>query len=182
MHPRIEELLAHLDAKRTALRETLDGIPVALHATPPEPGRWSIVNVVEHLALLETRLTHLFQKRIGEARAAGLGQETETSSLLGDPTLALITDRTRKLTAPEVVQPQSTHDSAAAWRELEAARERLKSVIVDADGLALGEITHPHLAFGTLTVYQWFVFLAGHEARHTAQIREIAEQLGERAH
>ena len=30
-----------------------------------------------------------------------------------------------------------------------------------------------HLALGPLNGYQWFLFLAAHEARHTAQIREI---------
>jgi hypothetical protein len=175
MHPRIEEILTHLDTKRAELRRTLDAIPVELHATPPEPGRWSIVNVLEHLALLETRLSGLFHKRISEARAAGVRDETETTTLFSDPMLGLLTDRTRKLIAPEVVQPTSTHDSASAWQALESARERLKAIIVSADGLALGELTHSHLAFGQLTFYQWFAFVAGHEARHTAQIREIAD-------
>jgi hypothetical protein len=33
----------------------------------------------------------------------------------------------------------------------------------------------PHIrGFGLLNLYQWMVFVGGHEARHTAQIREVA--------
>lgn len=178
MHPRIEELLDNLAVHRATLRATIDEIPAERHAMKPGPGKWSIVDVLEHLGILERQLSGLFQRRIDEARAAGIHEETETTSVpLGPLSRERLLDRTRKLNAPDTVQPTSTLDTAGAWRALEAARERLTSAILSGDGLALGEITHAHPAFGTLTMYQWFVFIADHEARHTAQIREIAQQL-----
>jgi hypothetical protein len=39
--------------------------------------------------------------------------------------------------------------------------------------MALCEVSAPHPAVGSLNGYQWFLFLAAHEGRHTAQIREI---------
>jgi hypothetical protein len=41
------------------------------------------------------------------------------------------------------------------------------------DGVALSDVSAPHPALGPLNGYQWFLFLAAHEGRHTAQIREI---------
>jgi hypothetical protein len=38
-------------------------------------------------------------------------------------------------------------------------------------------VSWPHPRFGPLTGYQWIAFSGAHEARHAAQIREIAEQL-----
>jgi hypothetical protein len=48
---------------------------------------------------------------------------------------------------------------------------------VSCDGLALSQVGFPHPALGTLNLYQWLLFSAGHHARHAAQIREIATQL-----
>jgi len=45
------------------------------------------------------------------------------------------------------------------------------------DGLALGEVIQPHLVLGPINIYQWLLFVGSHEARHTAQVREIAAQL-----
>jgi hypothetical protein len=53
----------------------------------------------------------------------------------------------------------------------------LRRAILTGDGLALGTLTHPHPIFGPLTLYQWIATTAGHEGRHTAQIREIAAML-----
>ncbi|HEY9225186.1 MAG TPA: DinB family protein, partial [Gemmatimonadaceae bacterium] len=128
-------------------------------------------------SIVESRITGLLHKRIEEARAAGLGTETETSSILDQPGLEQVANRARPLVAPEPVRPTSTLDAVAAWKALDAARERLRTVLLSADGLAVGQISHPHTFFGPLTVYQWFAFVAGHEARHTAQIREIMRSL-----
>jgi hypothetical protein len=43
-----------------------------------------------------------------------------------------------------------------------------------SDRLALGTLSMPHPLFGPLSAYHWLAFVGGHEARHAAQIREIA--------
>lgn len=176
MHPRTQELLDNLAVHRAALRETVADIPAELHRVRPEPGRWSVVEVLEHLSILERRLSGAFHRQLDEARAAGLREETETSSVLGRLSLDVL-DRSRRLVAPEVVQPTSAVDIATAWQALEASRERLHAAMAKGDGYAIGELTFPHPVLGVLTMYEWYEFIAGHEARHTAQIVEIVEQL-----
>jgi len=176
MHPRTQELLDNLAAHRAALRETVADIPVELHRVRPESGRWSVVEVLEHLSILERRLSGAFRRQLDQARAAGLREETETSSVLGRLSFDVL-DRDRKLVAPDVVQPTATVDLSTAWQALEQSREGLLAVMADGDGFALDELTFPHPVLGTLTLYQWYEFIAGHEARHTAQIVEIVEQL-----
>jgi hypothetical protein len=177
MHPRIRELLDHLDVQRGYLRAAVDSVPPARREVAPAPGRWSVADVLEHLALLERRLTGLFSKRIAEARAAGLGAETQTDSVLASSDMVRLVDRTRRLTAPETVHPTAGLTAAAAWSALEESRVGLRAMIDGADGFALGEITHDHAAFGTLNLYQWIAFIGGHEARHADQIREIGQEL-----
>jgi hypothetical protein len=49
--------------------------------------------------------------------------------------------------------------------------------LTSCGGLALSTVTHEHRFFGKLNVYQWVDLIAGHEGRHTAQLREIAAQV-----
>lgn len=108
MHPRTRELLDHLAAQRALLRRTIDDIPAALHAVRPAPDRWSIAEVVEHLGIMESRVVAMIRKHLDAACAAGLREETETSSVLGSPAFERLVDRTRKIVAAEFVRPTST--------------------------------------------------------------------------
>jgi hypothetical protein len=56
-------------------------------------------------------------------------------------------------------------------------RRSFLDVYLSGDGLALAEVVHVHPRLGSLNLYQWGVWVGGHEARHTEQIREIAVTL-----
>ena len=58
-----------------------------------------------------------------------------------------------------------------------AARETLRQVVIDVDGLALAEVSAPHRHLGPLNGYEWMAFIGNHESRHAAQIREIGASL-----
>ena len=78
MHPRTRELLTHFDAHRTILKSAFDCVPPDRRNKPPEPGRWSTANVVEHLAIVEGRppeeagelRSHLDESRTYKVHAA----------------------------------------------------------------------------------------------------------------
>jgi hypothetical protein len=61
---------------------------------------------------------------------------------------------------------------------LAESRRELLSALDLADGLALGQISFPHPLIGPLDLYQWVLFVGQHEARHAAQIEEIAGTIG----
>jgi hypothetical protein len=176
VHPRTAELLQYLDIQREALRAAVERIPASQREQSPAPGRWSVAEILEHLSLVETSLTRLFTVRLAEARARGLGAETETTPVLASLDLARLVDRSYSVTASEAAQPRGGLGAAAAWSALEAARQAFREAILSGEGLALGEVVHPrpHPVFGVLNLYQWVAFVGGHEARHTAQILEIA--------
>ena len=176
MHPRIEELFDHLDRRRSEVRNAVDSVPVERHQIQPD-GQWSVVNVLEHLAMVEGGVASFFRKRIDDARTTGLGPETETSSVLEQPLFFNILDRSQKIRGSVAVRAVSGIDTDGAWRSLEQTRLQLREVVTSADGLAIGELSHPHRFFGPLNFYQWLVFVGDHEARHAAQIREIGERV-----
>ena len=179
MHPRVQEVLNYLDSQRNELRDAVDLVPTELREKQPAPARWSVAQVLDHLTMIERRVALGVKKWIADARTAGLGKETETASVLNTVPVSLITDRSRRLNAPEEVRPQTDVDAKTAWAALEQARGKLRAAFLMGDGLALGEIVQTHPVLGPINVYQWMLFVAGHEARHTAQVREIAKELNE---
>ena len=117
------------------------------------------------------------EEGIAKARAEGIPPETETSSVLGTLDRFRVSDLDRKLVAPELVVPTENPDRETAERRLADSRAALLAAIESGDGLALGDIRHTHLRFGELDLYQWILFVAEHEARHTAQLRDVARHL-----
>ena len=177
MHPRTEGLLNHLEESRAALHAAVDAVPSSLRETRPAVDRWSVAEVLEHLGRVEEQLTRLLAAKLAGARQAGaLGPERE-SGPLADSLGVLLLDRTRRITAGDRVLPQGQMDAASALANLDRTRAELRELVLGHDGLSLGAVSHQHPAFGVLDGYQWFAFIGSHEARHTAQIREIGEAL-----
>jgi hypothetical protein len=172
MHPRVRELLDYLDSQRAVLREAFESVPPDLRDRTPAPGRWSAAGVVEHLATLEQRIAAMFAAKIAAARADGLAQETSTDPILPTIDMAPVLDRTTRVETPATGVPSGL-PADEAWAALERAGAAVRDALRSGDGLALGALTHPHPLFGPLTLYYWFGFIAAHEARHAAQIREM---------
>lgn len=177
MHPRIDEVLNYLDAERSALREAVELVSPELRNQSPGTDRWSVAQVLQHLAIIEKRIGMGMTKWVADARAGGVGPETETSSVMNSLPLQLIADRSQRRSAPEEVRPRGDIDAASAWTSLEQTRASLRAAILAGDGLALGEVVQPHPVLGPINLYQWALFVGSHETRHTGQVREIAAEL-----
>jgi uncharacterized damage-inducible protein DinB len=177
MHPRIDELLSYLDTERSALREAVELVPPELRDQAPGPERWSVAQVLQHLAIIERRIGMGMTKWIADAHTGGVGPETETSSVMNSLPLQLIADRSQRRSAPEEVRPRGDIDAASAWTSLEQTRAALRAAILAGDGLALSQVVQPHPVLGPINLYQWALFVGSHETRHTGQVREIAAQL-----
>lgn len=175
MQPRITEVLTYLDGQYETLRKAFESVPHEKRDKSPAPGAWSPAGIVEHLAVVETSIGRLISARVAAGREAGLPAETDHSSVMESYAIGeLIGDRTRKIVSGERSHPVQQLAPDDAWQAFDAAHASLRSAVVDADGLALGEIVHPHPVFGPLNLYHWVAFVGGHEARHADQIREAA--------
>lgn len=181
MHPRSEEVLNYLDKTRSELRAAVDSVPSDARNTKPTADRWSVAQVLDHLAIVHSRVAELIKKSIDEAQAAGLGPETSTGSVLNTIPTERILDRSRKVEAPDAIRPRDDIDAETAWNELMQAHEKLRAALLSGDGLALEQVIQPHPVLGPINIYQWTLFNGSHEARHTLQIREIGSTLNSAA-
>jgi hypothetical protein len=177
MHPRTRELLDYLDEQRAVLRAAFDAVPAPFRDRAPAADRWSTAAVIEHLAIVEARVTARLSALISEARASGLGAEPSSEPVLPTINVGQVVDRGTRLTAPAAIQPTGGLSADAAWMALEGAGRGVRDLVNASDGLALGTVSMPHPVFGPSSAYHWFAFVGGHEARHAAQIREIADTL-----
>jgi hypothetical protein len=176
MHRRTSELIAELDRHHAALREAVNAVPVALRERVPDTGGWSVSNVLEHLSIVEPRIVGGLTQAFVAARSAGLPAAPETAVVApGDSDRYL--NRQRRIESGEGSKPKQQLDATTAWARLEAAHASAHALVIDADGLDLSGVTMPHPVFGPLNLYQWIVFVAGHEGRHALQIRDIGQGL-----
>lgn len=180
MHPRTTELLQHLAAQRAILRNAFDATAPEARTAIPGNARWSIVGIIEHIALAEQRIASLLNAGLRKALADdSLPPLADMAPLLPriDPTAIL--DRERKIFAREAIHPQGL-DANQAWLALEQATRSVRELVLAADGLDTSVIRAPHPAFGELDFSQWVAFLGYHEARHAAQILATAAALAKR--
>ena len=169
MHPRIAELLAYVDRETENLRDVYHSVPPDRRNVRTDPVRWSPAEIVMHLAIVDQRITQRLAALIEEAR--GLPPEPEVSPLLPNPLITRALDRTSRFKTGPASEPIDV-DPAGVWDELMTQRRALVEVVARGDGLALGRVSAPHPALGSLTGYEWIAFVGAHAARHAEQMRE----------
>jgi hypothetical protein len=143
----------------------------------PGPDRWSVGDVVEHLALAEPALFDFHQKTLAAPAAnAELRAKTQGKD---EMIRKMIPDRSQKATAPEPLQPGNRlggrADVLAAFKQRRA--RTIDHVAATNADMRAHVIASPG-PFGELDAYQWLLFIAAHTERHLAQIREVKASAG----
>jgi hypothetical protein len=176
MNSRINELVDYLDRERAELDRAIAAVPQNRHTSKPSSEAWSVAEVVNHLAIIDRRITALLTKVAGEARAAGASPDTDGSPILPRIDVRRVLDRTAKIRNPRG-DPDADCSVAGGLTALDAARNDLKVLLRQPDLPNLGGVSAPHPAFGMMTGYEWVAFMAAHTRRHADQIREIGAAL-----
>jgi len=177
MHPRIAELLAYAQLQRLALFAAVSLIPEPLRDRRVDAATWSAAEVLEHLHRVESGIAKLLTRSLERAKAAGPEPENGVGSVMASLDALRLTDRSRRVRAPDPVMPRGELTAAQGMAALTESRQALVAALREADGLALGRITQPHPLVGPLNLYQWVLFVGQHEARHAGQLEDLASHL-----
>ncbi len=145
----IERLVGHVDPAAATVR--------------PDPAGWSVLEIVEHLTVVE-RAVHKSVARATGAPAAELRTREK------DPVVAALATLPQRIEAPEIVHPTGRFPSLA--EALRVFRERRTATLDLARSLDVPWDAHhaPHPILGDLDVGQWFLMAATHGERHALQI------------
>jgi hypothetical protein len=133
---------------------------------------WTIPQILQHVALLEVGTTRYLTQCLDRALEAGVGRETDTSSVLASLDAQLADVPPRLQTPPELV-PAEQIRMAEALAALGAAREELGAFIAKANGWDGKQVMGDHPFFGRIDLYQYLLFVGHHERRHAAQIARV---------
>ncbi|MGE7024027.1 DinB family protein [Solibacillus cecembensis] len=127
---------------------------------------WSIAQICHHLVLVEEATL----KAITWGLKAGEVTQVERKKIE-----LLILDRTKKLIAPKIVEPDvDSFEIQQIMTLLNDSRKNLMtllSTVEDKSILAKKSVKHP--ALGELSLDQWIEQIYLHEQRHIEQIKEI---------
>jgi uncharacterized damage-inducible protein DinB len=163
-------LIEKLRASRDALVEELAGVSESQAKFKPAPDRWSIEEIVEHLAVAEHGLYRLITAYSEPIESPADSKREETFERLG-------TDRRRKLAAPERARPTGRYGSLSnALEQFTANRERT-ILYVDScqDDLRMRITTH---LLGRITCRECLALMIGHPLQHLEQIKEVRASPG----
>jgi hypothetical protein len=159
-----QRLLAHLDMTENWLVSELDGLTTQQLTFRMSSESWSIMEVVEHLAIAEPQYWQRVQDSMKQPPADKRPEATDASILWYG------IDRTNRAKTGEARVPkgkwQNVKDSLSEFRKLRRTiRDYATNTTEDPRTRMLLE--------GNMDVYQWLLMISTHSQRHILQIREI---------
>src|SRR6476469_304099 len=99
-----EQLLHHLEQNRAALRQAVDTIPPSYREQRPGPDRWSVAEVLEHLAIVERRIAG----RLADALTAAKqnpGGGAPSGPAIDPDQIRRFSDRSQRFKTSEASEP-----------------------------------------------------------------------------
>jgi hypothetical protein len=177
LHPILAAIVDELTQERARLLTAAAGVPERWRNAAPSAERWSAAQVLGHLVKVEASSGRLFSVHARQLREAGAPPESSIDAQAVIEAFAVhpVHRRDRPIPAPEMVQPDADVTFEDALDALRDGRVRLLDAITKASGLPLGSVRAPHPRLGPLTMYEWLLMIARHEARHIGQLDELAD-------
>jgi DinB superfamily len=165
-----EKLVADLESGRQMLLDALNGVTEDV-ATRTLPGRWSVLECVEHLVVSED---YLFSQIVASHSSPGPVLNEKREALI----VARGADRTKPVSSPEVGKPAGRFSTLAdAVNGFLASRQQtIRFVENCTEDLRSKLTTHPLI--GNVNCYETLLMIAVHPKRHAEQIQEIKATLG----
>ena len=164
-----QRLLAHLEMTVSWLVSELEGLSVDQLRFRMTPESWTIMDVVEHLAIAEPQYWQRVQDSMKQPPAATKPEATDAGILWYG------IDRTERARTGEARVPKGR------WTEIAASLgefRKLRATIREYARTTTDDLRSRRLLEGNMDVYQWCLMISAHAQRHILQIREIKAHPG----
>ncbi|MCK1992749.1 DinB family protein [Peribacillus muralis] len=153
---------------REEILNTVNGLSDEQLNAHPEEGRWSIIQVLDHLYLMERAIT--------KSIADKLKSDERVPAV--DKPIELTVNRDVKVEAPSYVVPSDSFQTLDEVKDkLAESRSAFVQLVDNADENDLEQKSFPHPLFKDLSLKQWIPFVGFHEKRHLLQIEELKSKL-----
>jgi len=163
-----QHALTYLEQTRDNLLAATRGLSEAQLRFKPGPDRWSVIECVEHLALIEGMVNQNVFPKLPAAPAPAAGSEIRKLDVTVESRVA---DRSEKFQAPEPAVPTGRWPSSETIDRFLAGRTQTAAFLQSSPDLRGHVVPHPVL--GPMDGYEWVIAVAAHTERHTKQILEV---------
>jgi hypothetical protein len=163
-----DRALQYLETTKKNIQDATRGLSDAQWNFKPAADRWSVAEVMEHIAKTEDFLRDMVVEKVMKAPADASRDLKKTDEAV----LAMIPDRSHKAQAPEPLLPVNKYGSPAG-----SLKHFLETRVVTEEFLKNTPDLREHAMDSPmgmkLDAYEWILFIAAHSERHTKQILEV---------
>jgi hypothetical protein len=164
-----EHALQYLESTKQDVLDATKGLSEAQWNFKPAPDRWSVAQVMEHIAAAEDFIrVNLVRDKVMTLPAGEQGRDVKKIDAAVEE---MVPDRSHKAQAPDPLVPNnrfgSPEGSLKHFLESRAATEQfLRSTAGLRDHVMDGPV-------GKMDGYEFILFIAAHSERHVKQINEV---------
>jgi hypothetical protein len=163
-----DHAMQYLESTKKNVLEATKGLSEAQWNYKPAPDRWSVAQVMEHIAAAEDFILSLTKDKVMLAPAGEPGRDVQK---VDAAVLLMVPDRTNKAQAPEPLVPTNRFSSPeGSIKHFEASRATTEEFLKTTPGLREHVMESP---LGKLDGYEFILLIAAHSERHTKQINEV---------
>lgn len=162
--------LKRLDTVHEKLSTAVRNTNPNLYSKRPAENEWSIAEVVQHLCLVEERITEALEKGLE-------GGSPKVGPLKKLIPMRIVSHRFKKFKAPKMVTPNDPPPMEVNLENYDRARNRLKQFCAECGPKRLKTVSVKHPFLGDIDGVAAVSMLNFHEERHYKQIREILKKL-----
>jgi hypothetical protein len=159
-----QRLIAHFEMTERWLSDEVAGLTPAQSKFQPEPGSWSVLNVLDHLVVAEP---HYWKTLLDSMKTE---PATEKGDVTDDMILWYGIDRTNRARTAEAREPKGQHPDLPS--ALEVFR-KLRATMLEYARTTDKDLRAYRYLNSKTDLYQWFLMISAHSQRHILQIREI---------
>ena len=162
--------LQYLETTKKNIVDATRGLSAAQWNFKPSPFKWSVAQVMEHIAASEDLLRQIAEGQIKQA-PPGPGPERDLKQT-DNKVLELVPDRSRKFQAPEQLRPRNQFGSPeASLKHFLESRAKTVELLKNTPDLR-GHVADSGL-LGKVDGFERILFVAAHSERHTKQLLEV---------
>jgi hypothetical protein len=161
--------LQYLETTKKNIVDATRGLSEAQWNFKSSPFRWSVAQVMEHIAASEDLLRQMAEGQIKQQSPPVPDRDLKKTD---DRVLEVIPDRSRKFQAPEQLRPRNQFGSPeAALKHFLESRAKTVELLKSTPDLR-GHVADSGL-LGKIDAYERILFIAAHSERHTKQLLEV---------
>ncbi len=165
----IGDIYANNDKIREKTKQLVASLTSEQTASLPDGEKWTIAEIIEHIAIVQDGMTKISAKLLTQAQAAG--QASDGAARLSENFAAKAAEaQTLKFEAPDRVRPTGNQSVEDSLKKMDEARDELEKLRPLFESVECSDYKFPHPFMGELTAHEWLALVGGHEARHLRQI------------